>query len=132
MSKIINAIIVQAKDFAKETAIDIADDLKTSAKEKVKEIITNKAQNLLNKYDSKNIEVIAEESVKNDNQKIKISDDTDINNETKYMEILESKIVNGSISESSKYFLKLKRESLNISTNRAKELEKIVFNNIKC
>ena len=52
-------------------------------------------------------------------------------NEDKYMEIYESKFVNGVVSESSNYFLKLKRESLNISIDRAKELEEIVKQNRK-
>jgi len=128
MNIVSNLIVNQAKDFVKETIKEISDEVKSSAKDKIKEVVINKSQNIFNKNNLKNNECNMEDAVSSITTQISLITAEDNQNEDKYMEMLESKIVNGKVTESSKYFLKLKRESLKISEIRAKELEEIVLN----
>ncbi len=154
MKKIFKNIINQTKEFASDVAKDISNDIKISAKDKLKDLIISQTDNLIdrgveiisNKLNSNNInyesvnqsnDVGTEANVFNketalvkcnedskficDNELILINNNSF--NEKIYIELIESKLKDGKISEASKYFLKLNRKKLNISDERAKELE---------
>lgn len=128
MSKIFNSLLNDVKGFALETSKEVVEDLKLSAKEKIKGLVVEKFNQ------SENNKLLNEPNESNSDKEIELIQDSNNNffnedsSEIKYLELINKKVQNGIIPEASRYFLKLNREKLGISEKRAKELELSVIN----
>ena len=138
MSKFFGYILKQTKEIAIETAIEITDDIMLQTKDKLKNYVSDKTQNLMNKKETpeKSKEIFSLPNVQQREREVpKIfinkSEESSDSAEDEYMDVFRSKLVNGKISEMSKYFLKLKRDEYQISNQRANELESIVLEKLK-
>lgn len=144
MKKIIDSLKGEAKEFFKDTLSDLKENVKTKAKEDAFRLVKKGMDRISDSIENRifrvkeniptQIEPLNNEIVTHDEFDIIVEEPIDEllpkepnDNEKKYIRILKKKIVNGKISESSRYFLKLEGQNLEISENRAEELEELLL-----